>query len=727
MITVYTPNFERVGTITDNESSVISNSFYSKGDFEIYIDKNKKYTEHLVEGNIVQFGNSKTDAGIITHRSLSRDDLGKTDNRLFIKGFTLEQLIYNRVIVPPIGRNYMSFEGNQEYIMKQFVYHNLVNAEDKNRNIPLILSKDKGLGKSDRWRGRYENLGEFLHKIGNYSNLGWEVSLDVKNKCFIFDVKKGVNRQNNNKIRPPIIFEVSFGNIFSREFIEDSTNSKNVLYGGGSGANENKIFQKVGDFKGLHRIEGYQEFTGVDSPIDLRKELENAAKELQPTKTFNVEVAPDKPFTFGKDYFLGDYVTVLDKELGVKLNTQITRVTKYDQGLSGIDITFGKDVLSFSSSTSSGSTGLIDIPSTSDIPEPTPGKPGKDGKDGKDGISLEYNWDNTKLGIKKENESSYSYVDLKGDKGDKGRDGVDGRHGLDGKDGKDGIGLDYSWIGTRLGIKKENESSYSYVDLKGDKGEKGDKGDPGSDANVTKTNIESALGFIPANKTDIPTLISHLKNDENFITSKDIKNINGLEVVDKGGYSFDNLKDTGVYRAWNSNTSPSSDNKDHIIIVFKYGSRVVQIAYTMEGGSDYRDIEYIRSFDGNWSEWYSTRKELDEKANKTDIPEKKVFLDDNVTESNSPSSFSNGVTISNNGASRFPTIGEWGMAITFKPTGARATQLYITKDGELWGRRAAGSSSWAKWNNSSGLIQDEYNNDEYKLIAKNGRFFLRKV
>ena len=38
---------------------------------------------------------------------------------------------------------------------------------------------------------------------------------------------------------------------------------------------------------------------------------------------------------------------------------------------------------------------------------------------------------------------------------------------------EDGMGLVYNWDGTKLGIKREDESSYSYVDLKGDKGEPG--------------------------------------------------------------------------------------------------------------------------------------------------------------------------------------------------------------------------------------------------------------
>lgn len=38
---------------------------------------------------------------------------------------------------------------------------------------------------------------------------------------------------------------------------------------------------------------------------------------------------------------------------------------------------------------------------------------------------------------------------------------------------EDGKSIEYNWQGTRLGIKREDESTYQYVDLKGDKGEPG--------------------------------------------------------------------------------------------------------------------------------------------------------------------------------------------------------------------------------------------------------------
>lgn len=45
---------------------------------------------------------------------------------------------------------------------------------------------------------------------------------------------------------------------------------------------------------------------------------------------------------------------------------------------------------------------------------------GPEGETGDDGVSLEYDWDNTSLGVKREDESSYEYVDLQGSRGDDG-------------------------------------------------------------------------------------------------------------------------------------------------------------------------------------------------------------------------------------------------------------------------------------------------------------------
>lgn len=159
---------------------------------------------------------------------------------------------------------------------------------------------------------------------------------------------------------------------------------------------------------------------------------------------------------------------------------------------------------------------------------------------GERGKSIEYEWRGTELGIRREDEEEYQFVDLagsgagsgreielqvgsgyiqwrykgeeewnnlisidslKGGKGDKGEQGErgpqgeqgpkgetgpqgpigeQGLQGLPGKDGADGKSLEFNWNGTELGVKQEGQLSYSYVNLKGQDGRDGVDGNDGT-------------------------------------------------------------------------------------------------------------------------------------------------------------------------------------------------------------------------------------------------------
>ena len=107
-----------------------------------------------------------------------------------------------------------------------------------------------------------------------------------------------------------------------------------------------------------------------------------------------------------------------------------------------------------------------------------------------------------------EGDTSYVYTDLKGDTGKNGTDGRDGRDGREVEFLKengfikwryigettwidlmpisdlgvsDGKNLEFNWSGTRLGVRVEGNTNYSYVDLKGDAGKDGINGKNGTD------------------------------------------------------------------------------------------------------------------------------------------------------------------------------------------------------------------------------------------------------
>jgi hypothetical protein len=50
-------------------------------------------------------------------------------------------------------------------------------------------------------------------------------------------------------------------------------------------------------------------------------------------------------------------------------------------------------------------------------------------------LGLDFVWDGTRLGVKKENETEYEYADLVGPEGPQGKQGQQGMPGVNGNDG----------------------------------------------------------------------------------------------------------------------------------------------------------------------------------------------------------------------------------------------------------------------------------------------------
>ena len=116
---------------------------------------------------------------------------------------------------------------------------------------------------------------------------------------------------------------------------------------------------------------------------------------------------------------------------------------------------------------------------------------------GKDGISLDFNWDGTRLGIKKSTETSYTYVDLKGQQGTQGLKGI-------------GI-KEISLVGNNLNIKLDTDEikTITLPLLKGEQGNEGAKGKDGTGiANITSSGTELTVSLTDGSnkKFTIPTI-----------------------------------------------------------------------------------------------------------------------------------------------------------------------------------------------------------------------------
>lgn len=467
-------NFNLLGEIDDYESLMWTRKWHKPDSFEFRINVNKQNTQHLQKDNIIVFGGYK---GVVKHREIDTED----EETIHIKGKSLSSILGKRITIPPPGQAYDVVNSNVEAVMKAYVMNNCIFPIDPKRIIPnLILGTNCDRGENLRYQTRLKQLDEELEKISIVSGLGWYIDLDYNNQTLIFDVKEGKDLTATQLTNNPVLFSIDFDNIKSQSYIDSDFNYKNVGYVGGQGEGVDRIIKEVGDNKtGLDRIETFIDARDIDDNLDLESRGKLKLAEMARLQSFESEIVPYSNFKYKEDWDLGDIVTIQNKKWNITLDSRITEVTEiYEQDGFRLDVNFGNTV----------PTLIEKIKQEMDKPHVEKGYL-TEGVPGKDGVGLDYNWQGTELGVKKENESTFNYINLKGDKGERGATGPQGPQGeqgprglqgLQGPRGEQGIQGEVGPVGPQGSI--------------GNTGPKGDKGDPFIYEDFTPTQLEGLKG-----------------------------------------------------------------------------------------------------------------------------------------------------------------------------------------------------------------------------------------
>jgi hypothetical protein len=355
-IRIITPNFDLLAEIDNYESMFFTRSWHGIGQLELRINRYKKHVEHLQKGNIIMINPQK--AFIIKHREIALDENGKITENWLIKGLALKAITGQRVTIPPSTTAYDNKQGNAETVMKHYVDRNLINAVDQKRNIAqLILANNQNRGTNISWQTRYVNLTEEESAISLNSGLGWDVTLDITNKKWVFDVAVGRDLTVNQSTLPPVIFSPQFDALQSLQYTESELNYKNMAYVGGQGEGTARRIVQVGADTGLSRHEIFIDARDVaekddnDIPIPVGTIIQTLTdrgqqqlNELIQEQYLEGQVLTKSPFKYQKDYDLGDIVTVQSRDWGVTLDTRITEIKEiYEVSGFKIEAVFGNN------------------------------------------------------------------------------------------------------------------------------------------------------------------------------------------------------------------------------------------------------------------------------------------------------------------------------------------------------------------------------------------------
>lgn len=452
-------SFNFLGEIDDFESLIFPRNWSKSSGVQLTIHISKQNTELLVKNNIMFLNEHK--AAYIDH--VEKDTSGK----LTIKATSIKGWVIKRITVPPEGIDYHRLDSDVETIMKTYVTDNAVNPIEPNRIIEhLEVGPNLNRGGNTIFQTRFKNLEEELETLSITSGLGWNITLDLDRKKFIFDVAEGLDVSVQQSVNPPVLFSVDFDNIEEQTFIDSDIGYKNMAYVGGQGEGVERQIVLIGEsISGLNRNEVFIDARDVKEETDLIPRGEQKLSELDRVKSFTTTILPYSNFIYGKDWDLGYIVTTKNSSWDSVDHLRVTEVVEtYEPDDIRLDVTFGKPLPTLAekiSQTSGSSIGETTKGSTGSIgPQGPKGDTGDTGPPGPQGPQ----------GPKGE-------TGIQGPKGDIGLQGLQGPKGDTGIQGPQGIKGDAGLTGA-TGPKGDTGLTGPKGDI-GPQGPQGIKGDTG--------------------------------------------------------------------------------------------------------------------------------------------------------------------------------------------------------------------------------------------------------
>lgn len=339
-IRIYNCEMEFQGIIENQRSLLWNRKYNESGDFELHTPITPYNVSLLKIGNLV-WKQGAADAGIIEGLRIEEDADG---NDLVVTGRFLPAYFDRRLIYPTFD-----YYGRAEEGMRQLVHNQTVPIPRVQLGVLNDFPEEIG------FQVTYKNLLSTLQKIAKQAQFGFRLRPDFTNKTLTFEVYKGTDKSMAQSDRARVIFSEDFRNLNRAVYESNEQVYANVCYVGGRGEGEEREYVVVGETEstGLDRREIY--INGSDiMPDNITEEEYHAALEqrgydkLASCARYNsleCEAIPYGNFEYGKDYDLGDIVTIRKESWDLGENLRLTGITEvYEDGARKIQPVFGEPI-----------------------------------------------------------------------------------------------------------------------------------------------------------------------------------------------------------------------------------------------------------------------------------------------------------------------------------------------------------------------------------------------
>lgn len=324
------------------DSAIWAERYRDTGDFEIEMPMNAPVLEYMLFGNYLSLLNSDR-AMIIEYMSM-KSDIATGKKSVVFKGRSLESILMRRIVWTQTTLDGYLFDE-----LERLFNENLGSSADSSRRIsnfryvrPSVGSVEYDLLHDVRIVCQFtgDTLFDATNSIAEACGFGWKLAFNQSAGTFDFHFVTGTDRTINNTFgNDPIIFSPEFENLSNSNFVYNVEDYQNItlVLGEDDGTTRKRkvVWFDSEEPTGLDRRELYTDARDLQSekedgstmtPEAYEKSLETRGKkklaEKSITSAFDGVMETSIGPQYGKNFFMGDYVTTLN-EFGVGSVAQI--------------------------------------------------------------------------------------------------------------------------------------------------------------------------------------------------------------------------------------------------------------------------------------------------------------------------------------------------------------------------------------------------------------------
>ena len=260
-------------------------------------------------------------------------------SQIEVNGRFISSYMDRRLIRPTL-----SFNGKVEVAMRKLLTDAVA--------IPrVILGTLNGFNETVTFQATYKNLLEYETKLAKCAGIGFRFRPDFNNKRIIFETFKGTDRSTSQSRNNRVIFSEAYANLNDMTFRENNQLLKNVVFIGGSGTGNERIYVSYGDATGLDRRELYVDARDIMQTEDMtdaeyRNKLLQRGHERQTSYQLVSSIGCDTDalanFVYKENYDLGDIVSIKKAGWNISVDMRITEIQEiYERGTLKVSPTFG--------------------------------------------------------------------------------------------------------------------------------------------------------------------------------------------------------------------------------------------------------------------------------------------------------------------------------------------------------------------------------------------------